>query len=104
MSRQELSALLAQLQAELAENPPLDEALKQSLQALGGNIQRVLAQAVPSAEPGDTADTEPLATTPPDAPDVQALVQTLETHLEAEHPYLVGTLRELVDRLGKMGI
>jgi hypothetical protein len=107
MNRQELSALLAQLHAELANNPPLDEALKQSLQVLNEDIQRVLTQAVSSTDAGDATDTQPLAATPPDTPDasdVQALVQTLETHLEAEHPYLVGTLRELVDRLGKMGI
>jgi Domain of unknown function (DUF4404) len=92
MTRQELCALLDQLHAELSTNPPVDAELKQALRVLDQDIQRVLSQ--PSEPSGATLID----------PDVNVLVQTLETRLEVEHPYLVGTLRELVDRLGKMGI
>lgn len=91
MNRQELSALLERLHAELAASPQVDDALKQALQALDQDIQRVLAP----------ANAESLGTP---QPDINALAQTLEARLETDHPYLVGTLRELMDRLGKMGI
>jgi chromosome segregation ATPase len=97
MNRQELNALLEKLHAELAASPQVDDALKQSLQALDQDIQRVLSQA--STEAAATASTEP-----GDEPDINALAQALEAKLEAGHPYLVNTLRELMDRLGKMGI
>lgn len=103
MNRQELSALLARLHAELAASPQVDDALKQALQALDQDIQRVLSPASVSAEAGASAGThaENLGTP---QPDINALAQTLEARLETDHPYLVGTLRELMDRLGKMGI
>jgi len=94
MNRQELNALLEKLHAELAASPQVDDALKQSLQALDQDIQRVLSQA-----PAEAASTEA-----GDEPDINALAQALEAKLEAGHPYLVNTLRELMDRLGKMGI
>lgn len=97
MNRQELNALLEKLHAELAASPQVDDALKQSLQALDQDIQRVLSQA--STEAAATASAEP-----GDEPDINALAQALEAKLEAGHPYLVNTLRELMDRLGKMGI
>lgn len=97
MNRQELNALLEKLHAELAASPQVDDALKQSLQALDQDIQRVLSQA--PAEAAATASAEP-----GDEPDINALAQALEAKLEAGHPYLVNTLRELMDRLGKMGI
>mgnify|MGYP003386951317 FL=1 len=100
MNRQELNALLEKLHAELAASPQVDDALKQSLQALDQDIQRVLSQAPTEAD--TTASAE--ATEPGDEPDINALAQALEAKLEAGHPYLVNTLRELMDRLGKMGI
>lgn len=95
MNRQELNTLLAKLHTELAASPQVDDALKQSLQALDQDIQRVLAHSEPGAANEAAPDTEP---------DINALAQTLEAKLEADHPYLVNTLRELMDRLGKMGI
>ena len=106
MNRQELSALLARLHAELAASPRVDDALKQALQALDQDIQRVLSTASVSAEAGATAagaDADAANLGVPQ-PDINALAQTLEARLETDHPYLVGTLRELMDRLGKMGI
>lgn len=97
MNRQELNALLEKLHAELAASPQVDDALKQSLQALDQDIQRVLSQASTEAAAAASADAE-------NEPDINALAQALEAKLEAGHPYLVNTLRELMDRLGKMGI
>lgn len=97
MNRQELNALLEKLHAELATSPQVDDALKQSLQSLDQDIQRVLSQASTEAAAVESAETG-------DEPDINALAQALEAKLEAGHPYLVNTLRELMDRLGKMGI
>lgn len=97
MNRQELNALLEKLHAELAASPQVDDALKQSLQTLDQDIQRVLSQA--STEAATTA-----SAASDNEPDINALAQALEAKLEAGHPYLVNTLRELMDRLGKMGI
>jgi len=97
MNRQELNALLEKLHAELAASPQVDDALKQSLQALDQDIQRVLSQASTEAAATASVDSE-------NEPDINALAQALEAKLEAGHPYLVNTLRELMDRLGKMGI
>lgn len=101
MDRQELSALLARLRTELAATPSVDPSLRQSLQGLEQDIQRVLALATAPAA------NDEVATVPDDVSadaDIQALARTLETRLEADHPYLVSTLRDLMDRLGKMGI
>ncbi len=97
MNRQELNALLEKLHAELSASPQVDDALKQSLHALDQDIQRVLSQASNEAPATVSADSE-------NEPDINALAQALEAKLEAGHPYLVNTLRDLMDRLGKMGI
>ena len=104
MTRPELSTLLAQLRAELAHQPEVDDATRAALTGLGQDIRRVLHTADASAD--DTADDTPAeaTATADDEPDINVLVQTLEAKLEAGHPYLVGTLRDLMDRLGKMGI
>lgn len=100
MDRQELNALLAKLHTELASGTHIDDALRQSLQTLQLDIQRVLTQA--SDTPASDPDAAPASSE--EEPDINALAQALEAKLEAGHPYLVGTLRDLMDRLGKMGI
>jgi hypothetical protein len=95
MNQDELKALLHTLHSELAARPQVDNATREALQALDADIQRVLAQS------GDAAN-DPQG--PGDQDDLTVLAQTLEARLEAEHPVLVGTLRDLMDRLGKMGI
>lgn len=104
MTRPEISALLAQLRAELASHPEVDEGTRASLGALGQDIQRVLASdpGMPSEAPEDASIGAPDMAY--DEPDINVLAQTLEAKLEAGHPYLVSTLRDLMDRLGKMGI
>ncbi|MCH8178499.1 MAG: DUF4404 family protein [Proteobacteria bacterium] len=97
MNRQELSALLERLHAELSAAPQVDASLKQALQALDQDIHRLLAE-------GSEASTATAAPATGEQADINELARTLEARLETEHPYLVGTLRELMDRLGKMGI
>lgn len=100
MNRQELNALLETLHAELAAGPKVDDALKHSLQVLEQDIQRVMRQASAEAASDEATDDAP----DDGEPDINALAQALEAKLEAGHPYLVSTLRDLMDRLGKMGI
>lgn len=91
MNREELTALLQTLHAELATHPQVDASTREALQTLDADIQRVLAQ--PSEQ-----------TAADEQGDINALARTLEAKLETDHPVLVGTLRDLMDRLGKMGI
>jgi len=98
MNRQELTALLAELHNELASSTHIDDALRQSLQTLQQDIQQVLTQA------SNTPPSDQAAAPGEEEPDINALAQALEAKLEAGHPYLVSTLRDLMDRLGKMGI
>lgn len=96
MNREELTALLQKLHAELAARPQVDASTREALQTLDADIQRVLAQS------DEQAANDPQASD--DQGDINALAQTLEAKLETDHPVLVGTLRDLMDRLGKMGI
>ena len=96
MTREELPALLQKLHTELAERPQVDAPTRAALQGLLADIQRVLAQ------PDEQAANDPQA--PDEQNDINLLAQTLEAKLETDHPVLVGTLRDLMDRLGKMGI
>jgi septal ring factor EnvC (AmiA/AmiB activator) len=95
MEKQELAALLKKLQTELESVQAVDDGLKQSLQSLGQDIQKVLAQnATPQA-----------ATTPSaDEASLNERAQELEARFATEHPYLANTLRDVMDSLGKMGI
>lgn len=96
MNREELTSLLQRLHTELAARPQVDASTREALQTLDADIQRVLAQS------GEQAANDPQASD--DQGDINALAQTLEAKLETDHPVLVGTLRDLMDRLGKMGI
>lgn len=96
MNREELTSLLRQLHTELAARPQVDASTREALQTLDADIQRVLSQS------DEQAANDPLVAD--DQPDLNALAQTLEAKLETDHPVLVGTLRDLMDRLGKMGI
>lgn len=96
MNREELTALLQRLHTELAARPQVDASTREALQTLDADIQRVLAQS------DEQAANDPQASD--DQGDINVLAQTLEAKLETDHPVLVGTLRDLMDRLGKMGI
>jgi phage shock protein A len=91
MDKQELTTLLKRLQSELASGQTVDAQLRQSLQTLDQDIQRVLAQGSPLSSNPDEASLNERA-------------QEIESRFAAEHPYLSNTLRDLMDVLGKMGI
>lgn len=91
MDKQELAALLKRLQAELESGQPVDGQLKQQLQALDQDIQKVLAHGGTATREDDEASLGERAT-------------EIEARFASEHPYLASTLRDVMDTLGKMGI
>lgn len=91
MDKQELASLLKKLQTELESGQPVDEQLKQQLQTLDQDIQKVLAQGSPLTREADDTSLENRA-------------QEIEARFATEHPYLASTLRDVMDTLGKMGI
>lgn len=91
MDKQELASLLKKLQTELESGQPVDAQLKQQLQTLDQDIQKVLAQGSPLAREADDTSLENRA-------------QEIEARFATEHPYLASTLRDVMDTLGKMGI
>ena len=94
MKREELQSLLQQLRQGLAEAPPMDDGLRQSLMTLDEDIRRALQPADVSGGSEPASNDESL----------ESRAQALEAQFEAEHPVVAGTLRDLIDRLGKMGI
>ncbi len=94
MKREELQSLLQQLRQGLAEAPPMDDGLRQSLMTLDEDIRRTLQPADVSGGSEPASNDESL----------ESRAQALEAQFEAEHPVVAGTLRDLIDRLGKMGI
>jgi hypothetical protein len=103
MDREELTTLLNKLHAELGARPQVDVSTREALQALDADIQRVLMSPEATDTSQEVAANDAQATVPGDD-DLNVLAQSLEVKLEADHPVLVGTLRDLMDRLGKMGI
>lgn len=92
MNREELQQLLLQLHKGLADAPPMDADLRASLLQLDDDIRQALkpeAQAAANESPGDS---------------LQDRAEALEARFEVDHPVLAGTLRNLMDSLGKMGI
>jgi len=91
MDKQELASLLKKLQTELESGQTMDDSLRQDLQALDKDIQKVLGQSSPAA----TSDEEG---------SLNERAQELEARFSTDHPYLASTLRDVMDTLGKMGI
>ncbi len=93
MNREELQQLLLQLHKGLADAPPMDADLRASLLQLDEDIRQALkpdeAQTAANESPGDS---------------LQDRAEALEARFEVDHPVLAGTLRNLMDSLGKMGI
>ncbi len=92
MNRTELDALLSKLKAALASTESVDASLRQSLETLDADIRQVLMQRPNEAAANDG-----------EAP-LSERAQEIEVRFAAEHPYLATTLRDVMDRLGKMGI
>lgn len=91
MKHEELQALLQRLHHELREGSPISEALREPLATLHNDIEQAL---------GDTAATA----SPAEGSQLTAQAQALEAQFAADHPVLASVLRDLMDRLGKMGI
>jgi hypothetical protein len=86
MEENDLRGLLTQLHARLASGVALSADDKRLLAAALADIEKALVASA-EAEPPDTSGLESLA-----------------VKFEAEHPALAGTLRRVVDSLGKAGI
>lgn len=93
-----LQTSLQQLRRDIESGQPLDPALRAQLLALDADIHRLIERsasqsagaASPEAAPGD----ESLADR----------AQSVSAKLAADHPYLESALRDLIDKLGKIGI
>ena len=87
MHTTELKALLRRLQHELDQLPSVDPSLQGQLSALEESIHAALRK---------------VSALDDDAPHDPALA--IEARLEADHPMLVHSMRQMMDSLGKMGI
>jgi|SRR5690606_30949423 len=104
MDRSELKNALTHLQGELtsqASQAPLDPELKQLLGTLDLDIQAVLARGAEDRALGE-ADLPRDETL--DLNNLNAQAQAIEVRFSAEYPRLSTLLRDLMDKLGKMGI
>jgi hypothetical protein len=102
MDRHELTSLLEKLRSELESGQAVDGQLRQSLNALEQDIQRVLAQASSRSGEGAMAAGAPFISSNDESLSERA--QEIEARFATEHPYLANTLRDVMDTLGKMGI
>jgi predicted component of type VI protein secretion system len=92
-TQQSLQQSLARLHTELAAAPRLDPKSRQLLREVLADIERILQQA-PAAEPSAV---KPAARSAP-------RLEALAIEFESEHPALAGSLRQLVDLLGRAGL
>lgn len=92
-SPESLQQSLARLHAELATAPHVDPASRQLLREVLADIERVLQQTPPQASTGPVR-------AHPSIPRLEALA----IEFDAEHPGLAGSLRQLVDLLGRAGL
>ena len=86
MSKETLSETLLQLHQNLADQPVIAEDERALLQELVGEIQHIINNDVPVDK------------------SVATRIETECVDLEAEYPALGGTLRQIVDVLGSMGV
>ena len=109
----DLRATLARLHAELGRSPTVDAESRRLLAELSADIERVLG--APAATPVSSAvpvrpdpDPDPGSGTAPrpdpDAAGHEPRLEALAVRFEAQHPDLAGSLRQLVDLLGRAGI
>ena len=86
MNESDLRSLLTQLHARLGSGVSLNADDKRLLLTVLGDIEKALVSDA--------------GTRPPDA----SALESLAVKFEAEHPALAGTMRRVVDSLGKAGI
>lgn len=94
--QEDIRRALTDLRRQLDSGAPLDPELRSQLADLDRDIHRALAQPPLVSEDGTAlrSDDDPLVDRARDA----------SARLASEHPLIEATLRELVDKLGKMGI
>jgi hypothetical protein len=83
----ELKALLRRVQHELDQMPTVDPAIQGHLSALEESIHSAMRRVTLDAD-------DPM----------QDPALAIEARLEADHPMLVHSMRQMMDSLGKMGI
>lgn len=91
--RESLQQSLARLHSELAAAPRIDASSRRLLREVLADIERLLQQSAPDAP-------TPAAGSARSVPRLEALA----IEFEAEHPALAGSLRQLVDLLGRAGL
>lgn len=91
--RESLQQSLARLHAELSGTPRIDPASRRLLREVLADIERALKQTPPDAK----GEARPAARSIP-------RLEALAIEFDAEHPALAGSLRQLVDLLGRVGL
>ena len=91
--RESLQQSLARLHAELSAAPRVDPRSRQLLREVLSDIERVLEQPAAGAKPGTKGADRSV-------PRLEALA----IEFDAEHPALAGSLRQLMDLLGRGGL
>lgn len=94
---------LSDLHAQLARTPRVDEPAARALREVLADIERLLQQAGTAAREGAGVQTGPTAAPPQDL-ERRHRLEGLEVQLEARHPALAATLRELVELLRQAGL
>ncbi|HEX4000424.1 MAG TPA: DUF4404 family protein [Pirellulales bacterium] len=92
--RTRIEATLRQLQAELAESPEIDPAVKQRLAAMQAEILNSLANSPQAA--AELPPTEPISLT--------RRLADAALYFEESHPSLSTTIGSLAGILGQMGL
>jgi hypothetical protein len=92
MDRTELRSALATLHADLGRESAVDAESRTLLLQLLADIDRLLSQPAPKA-----------ASAAPAAGQLDRL-RDMEAELEAKHPVLAATIREVIDMLTRMGL
>ena len=95
----ELQQSLARLHAELAASPRIDQTSRKLLREVLADIERVLHQAPPQAPKVVSKSTHRVS-----ASTSMPRLEALAVEFDAEHPTLAGSLRQLVDLLGRAGL
>lgn len=93
MTAEQLQQTLTALHDELSRVASVDDATRQKLLDVTGDIQRLVGSTEPA--PGRPGTVE--------SPVIETL-QDAVSHFEARHPQLTASVQQIIDRLAEMGI
>jgi hypothetical protein len=96
---QQLQESLTRLHTELAAAPSIDPASRKLLREVLADIERVLHEVPPQAPKPAPRSTHRVS-----ASTSMPRLEALAIEFDAEHPTLAGSLRQLVDLLGRAGL